>query len=141
MSYNKTTWQNGDVITADKLNHMEDGIDSQPFIVLVGVYTYDPDEGFVSYHMLTPLADFKQAVADSKTILLNLVDEDSNNETLGTFIYGGKIEWEGTPYYIFARSGFSKYDTQQPMGVYMTYIRISMNGDVQLDNIFLTTSE
>lgn len=28
MSYEKQTWNNGDVITADKLNHMEDGIDT-----------------------------------------------------------------------------------------------------------------
>ena len=26
MSYEKQTWQNGDIITAEKLNHMEDGI-------------------------------------------------------------------------------------------------------------------
>lgn len=26
MSYDKNTWQTGDVITAEKLNHMEDGI-------------------------------------------------------------------------------------------------------------------
>ena len=28
MSYTKTTWQNGDTITAEKLNNMEDGIES-----------------------------------------------------------------------------------------------------------------
>ena len=28
MSYTKQTWQTGDVITAEKLNHMEDGIGS-----------------------------------------------------------------------------------------------------------------
>ena len=28
MSYTKQTWANGDVITADKLNHIEDGINS-----------------------------------------------------------------------------------------------------------------
>jgi len=27
MSYEKNTWVTGDVITAEKLNHMEDGID------------------------------------------------------------------------------------------------------------------
>lgn len=32
MSYEKQTWANGDVIMADKLNHIEDGIDS---IVLI----------------------------------------------------------------------------------------------------------
>ena len=26
MSYTKQTWQTGDIITADKLNHIEDGI-------------------------------------------------------------------------------------------------------------------
>lgn len=28
MAYEKQTWQTGDVITADKLNHIEDGIAS-----------------------------------------------------------------------------------------------------------------
>lgn len=28
MSYEKQTWNCGDVVTADKLNHMEDGIAS-----------------------------------------------------------------------------------------------------------------
>ena len=40
MSYTKQTWQTGDVITADKLNHMEDGIaagggSSTPLIVTI----------------------------------------------------------------------------------------------------------
>lgn len=44
MSYEKYTWQTGEVITADKLNHMEEGI-------LVGnIYfvtaTMNPDTGF-----------------------------------------------------------------------------------------------
>ena len=28
MSYTKNTWQTGDIVTAEKLNHMEDGIES-----------------------------------------------------------------------------------------------------------------
>lgn len=28
MSYEKQTWETGEVITADKLNHMEDGIEN-----------------------------------------------------------------------------------------------------------------
>lgn len=40
MSYEKQTWANGDVITADKLNHMEDGIaggssDDNLFVVTI----------------------------------------------------------------------------------------------------------
>ena len=37
MSYTKQTWQNGDIITAEKLNHIEDGItaSSNGFGVLI----------------------------------------------------------------------------------------------------------
>jgi len=34
MAYTKQTWQNGDVITAEKLNHMEDGIASGGTLVI-----------------------------------------------------------------------------------------------------------
>lgn len=34
MAYEKQTWANGDIITADKLNHMEDGIASGGVLVV-----------------------------------------------------------------------------------------------------------
>lgn len=37
MAYNKTTWANGDVITADKLNHMEQGIQGDEFVVTITI--------------------------------------------------------------------------------------------------------
>lgn len=41
MAYTKTTWATGDVITADKLNNAEEGIEAaQPFVVHV---TYDEE--------------------------------------------------------------------------------------------------
>ena len=139
MSYEKQTWETGQVITADKLNHMEDGINSQPFIVLVGVYIFDPDEGIPSYHMLTPLADFEQAIADGKPILLNVIDEDSNNKTLKTYNYTGKIKWEGTTsYYMFTCSDVSKYSAQNNIIASIYYIRISMSGGIQTNSITLT---
>lgn len=36
MSYVKNNWKNGDVISADKLNHMEDGISSGGGAMIVG---------------------------------------------------------------------------------------------------------
>ena len=71
MSYTKQTWANGDVITAEKLNHIEDGIagaggGSAPLVIRV-VYPDDPadpttldktfNEIFAAYpncYMLTP---------------------------------------------------------------------------------------
>lgn len=40
MAYNKTTWQNGDTITAEKLNNMENGIANLP-IMIVTVHEED----------------------------------------------------------------------------------------------------
>ena len=46
MSYNKTTWTNGDIITAEKLNNIEDGIASGGSGgVLVVSTVYDDDSG------------------------------------------------------------------------------------------------
>lgn len=46
MTYEKQTWVNGDVITAEKLNHMEDGIASGGSGgVLVVSTVYDDDSG------------------------------------------------------------------------------------------------
>jgi len=42
MSYVKNTWATGDVVTADKLNHIEDGIASAGGILPIGV-TIDTD--------------------------------------------------------------------------------------------------
>ena len=41
MSYDKQTWQRGDVITANKLNHMEDGIATGGGVLVVNLI----DEG------------------------------------------------------------------------------------------------
>ena len=39
MAYEKQTWQTGDVITADRLNHMEDGIAQNVLLVEVNATT------------------------------------------------------------------------------------------------------
>lgn len=41
MTYNKTTWQTGDVITADKLNNIEDGIYNETNLFTVPGVTYE----------------------------------------------------------------------------------------------------
>lgn len=41
MAYEKQTWNNGDIITADKLNHIEDGIENNNLNVMVVILTQD----------------------------------------------------------------------------------------------------
>ena len=43
MSYTKQTWNTGDIITAQKLNHMEDGIVQGGGGSLLVKFTFDPD--------------------------------------------------------------------------------------------------
>lgn len=47
MSYSKQTWANGDVITAEKLNHIEDGVyaNSQSGGMVVVASVYDDKTG------------------------------------------------------------------------------------------------
>lgn len=75
MAYNKNVWQNGDVITAEKLNNLEDGVASfdgegnERFII-----TFTQNEGTCS--------------AD-KTLT-----EISNAWSDGKEIFGAKVGWE-----------------------------------------------
>ena len=50
MSYEKQTWANGDVITAEKLNHVEDGVqNNDPFIINVSGSLINQPGGSWSY--------------------------------------------------------------------------------------------
>ena len=47
MSYSKNAWETGDVITANKLNHIEDGIENNDFF-LVTLTTADEEMTFTA---------------------------------------------------------------------------------------------
>lgn len=47
MAYTKTTWQTGDVITAEKLNHMEDGLAIAGGTLVIGGFTYDTENEII----------------------------------------------------------------------------------------------
>lgn len=46
MSYTEQTWANGDIITAEKLNHMEAGIAAGGYDLVFEVNSTDPDVTF-----------------------------------------------------------------------------------------------
>ena len=65
MSYEKQTWAMGDVITAERLNHMEDGIKAQQSI---------------EYNTATPTSDGLMSAADKSKL-----DELENNTFSGSY--------------------------------------------------------
>lgn len=93
MSYTKQTWANGDVITAEKLNHIEDGIaDSGGGGAFVCTGTGSPLELNKTY------AEIKAALDAGKVIYLYdeqgylcfnylIWDEANNSYTVGFYNY------------------------------------------------------
>lgn len=69
MAYEKQTWTTGEVITAEKLNHMEDGIGGSSIEPLEITITYDYDEG--TYTANKTYLDFQSEWA-------NWVDESTD---------------------------------------------------------------
>ena len=76
MSYNKLIWKNKDIITADKLNHMEDGIGDSALVIelIENQETYD----------LTPKRDYtfgeiRKAFEGGASISLMLIRDDEPN--------------------------------------------------------------
>ena len=92
MAYEKQTWQCGETITADKLNHMEDGIEeccsgggSAPLIVEVVEYTPTCEPGctpITGEALSATWQDMKDAIDEGRNVYLShtqLIDEINAN--------------------------------------------------------------
>ena len=83
MAYEKQTWETGDIITADKLNHIEDGIENsengyectkEETVVFEGTLTVNSATGSFYFVNFTPTESF-----NSEFVVVNL---DGTNYTL-----------------------------------------------------------
>lgn len=80
MSYTKQTWSDGDMITANKLNHMESGIENAGGIVVCSL------EGSGQRHLSITFGQIQEAVQANKLVMLYVnVNGEYNCCTLGTF--------------------------------------------------------
>ena len=87
MSYTKYTWVTGEVITADKLNHMEDGIAGGGGITVYKI-AYD-QETYAAYVEVTDT----ELIEKAKSGLVLFID-DTNEGMCQTHIVGN-IDEEG----------------------------------------------
>lgn len=68
MSYDKNTWQTGDVITATKLNHMEDGIAGAGGGVYNVTILYDDHNDY--FYLDKNYNEIADAIEDGKTVIV-----------------------------------------------------------------------
>ena len=68
MSYEKQTWNTGDIITAEKLNHLEDGVGSGDLFYIV-TFSDVSKEGSTSYVSDKTYAQIKAAYDAGKIII------------------------------------------------------------------------
>ena len=99
MSYDKQTWQTGDVITANKLNHMEDGIASSGGGRFVATATFDEEaEGWYTDYTAQEIYDafengmdiwiklsYDEAFAYMNAINAFITYTDESKTTVGQF--------------------------------------------------------
>lgn len=104
MAYEKQTWNTGDIITADKLNHMEDGIDG----ILVVTITDTVDLENPQTHTITgdyTYAEISAAIDAGKDVILK---ESSNNGISDSYWYYRLLEYVSTPNNNLGRVRFYK---------------------------------
>ena len=72
MAYTKQTWNNGDIITAEKLNHMEDGIASGGVMAVNLTY----DESTLTYTMNKTWQEIHDAIASGTMVIVIAPNEE-----------------------------------------------------------------
>ena len=78
MAYTKNTWNTGDVVTSEKLNHIEDGITNSESVLVVGGVSVD--EGSITGTLDKTWQEIHDAL-ESNICIVTISDGDSNFQT------------------------------------------------------------
>ena len=71
MSYTKQTWETGDTITKDKLNHMESGIESSGGVVVITPEVVTTNDG-CEWNLKKSYNDLVDIIESGKVVYFNL---------------------------------------------------------------------
>ena len=82
MSYNKTTWQNGDTITAEKLNNIEEGIEKNINNIKIVKISAEYENGTAKYYSDTSYNELKEIQELGIPIIVNNLNEFYNIEQI-----------------------------------------------------------
>lgn len=83
MAYEKTEWKNGDTITAEKLNHMEDGIENNANGVFIVRKVKSTGEEPGDYHLNKTFGEIRSAFESGKIIVEYNYDFEEEQNQIG----------------------------------------------------------
>ena len=86
MAYTKNTWADGDIVTSEKLNHMEDGIASGENVFIVGGVTLGEDKASLGGTLDKTWQEIHDAM-QSKICILIFADDNGIAHELITAAY------------------------------------------------------
>ena len=86
MSYNKTTWANGDVITAEKLNNIESGVEEANSPLVVN-FTWDSEEQVGRTDKT--FGEIRTALENGRLVGIKNMTDDSNGLSVSFYIIHG----------------------------------------------------
>lgn len=101
MSYTEQTWATGDTITAEKLNHMEDGIAGAGGVFLVPV-TFDEESGTST--CTKTWKEIYDAMASGKICILHSCRE---SECLVDIVFG--VDVAGSAFEVTSFNGYNAF--------------------------------
>lgn len=121
MAYEKQTWVNGDIITAEKLNHIESGISAIDDSIFYVHFLFDEDNnGNYSFSTDATFDEVYEAYENGKKIIGFATYQNTNHEVMGfrmtQYVHPSKGGPQG-PIYEFAFV-FNSFDfaPSQPTG-------------------------
>lgn len=128
MAYNKTTWATGDVITAEKLNNIEGGIEGNDTIVVTGTPEYD-NYTYTGRMYISP--SVLASIADGKRVMLKALKPENDDTTnisfpVCTTVIGGVNllnEYENKVIRLFVH----ETDEAAPFSIIGGYIEVNWN--------------
>jgi len=91
MAYEKQTWTNGDVITADKLNHIEDGI------INGGVFTFTATQNDNGIILNKTWREIKNAIENGMICVFTYTDESVTDQS-ATIQLNSSLDMESSEY-------------------------------------------
>lgn len=103
MAYTKNTWNTGDIVSSQKLNHMEDGIANSENVFIVGGATNDPENGWQGTLNKT-WQQIRDAI-QSKICVIVATDGDNVESKIIEAVYDNPEPMEGDGRYQVAIDG------------------------------------